>query len=99
MRWRNAASHWKGSRSLAALLHEAPDEVLGVRLEHIVDVVEDRVDVFGELLVPLGDVRVGLCAGGDLTLSVNVLLALRAALTTVVCWHAGLRFLRTSKSH
>ena len=43
-------------RSLAALLDEAADEVLGVGLQHLVDVVQDRVDVVGELLVPLGDV-------------------------------------------
>src|SRR5829696_4321765 len=32
-------------RSLAALLHEALDELLGVALEDVVDLVEDRVDV------------------------------------------------------
>src|SRR4051794_10418566 len=32
-------------RLLAALLHEGPDEVLGVRLQHVVDLVQDAVDV------------------------------------------------------
>ena len=49
------------SRSLAALLHEAADELLGVGLEHLVDVVEDRVDVVVELLLALG----GGVAGAD----------------------------------
>src|ERR1035441_8528503 len=38
---------------LAALLHVRPDELLGVFLEHLVDLVEDRVHVVRELFVPL----------------------------------------------
>src|SRR6266568_1553970 len=44
---------------LAALLHVGADELLGVLLEHLVDLVEDRIHVVGELLVPLPDF---LCA-------------------------------------
>src|SRR5580704_4363667 len=40
---------------LAALLHVRPNELLGVLLEHLVDLVEDGVDVVGELFVPLLD--------------------------------------------
>src|SRR5689334_5389722 len=40
--------------SLSALLHEAADELLGILLEHVVDLVEDRVDVVVELLLALG---------------------------------------------
>src|ERR1700761_6413705 len=43
------------SRLLAALLHVRADELLGVLLEHLVDLVQDRVHVVGELLVPLLD--------------------------------------------
>src|ERR1022692_4133606 len=38
---------------LAALLHVGPDKLLGVFLEHFVDLVEDRVHVVRELFVPL----------------------------------------------
>jgi hypothetical protein len=49
-------------RLLAALLDVGPDELLGVLLEHVVDLVEDGVDVLGQLLVALTDLggRVGL---------------------------------------
>src|SRR5690349_16227363 len=40
---------------LAALLHVRPNELLGVLLEHLVDLVEDGVHVVGELFVPLLD--------------------------------------------
>src|SRR5215467_7958810 len=50
--------------SLAALLDVRADELLGVLLEHLVDLVEDRVHVIGELLVPLLD----LLGGGRLVL-------------------------------
>src|SRR6201996_1232476 len=43
------------SRLLAALLDVGADELLGVLLEHLVDLVEDRVHVVGELLVALLD--------------------------------------------
>ena len=45
--------------SLAALLDERLHEVLGVGLEDVVDLVEDRVDVLVELLLALGDVGLG----------------------------------------
>src|ERR1017187_372784 len=38
---------------LAALLHVGPDKLLGVFLEHFVDLVEDRVHVVRELFLPL----------------------------------------------
>src|SRR5712692_9248768 len=41
------------SGRLAALLHVRPDELLGVLLEHLVDLVEYRVDVIGQLLTAL----------------------------------------------
>src|SRR3984893_14213093 len=44
-----------GGLLLPALLHVGADELLGVLLEHLVDLVEDRVHVVGELLVPLLD--------------------------------------------
>ena len=44
------------SCSLATLLDERLHEVLGVALEDVVDLVEDRVDVLVELLLALGDV-------------------------------------------
>src|SRR5579862_9714613 len=44
---------------LAALLDVRADELLGVLLEHLVDLVEDRVHVVGELLVPLLDLLGG----------------------------------------
>src|SRR6201989_1292017 len=40
---------------LAALLHVRPDELLGVLLEHLVDLVEDGVHIVGELFLPLPD--------------------------------------------
>ena len=49
----------RASCSLAALLDERLHEVLGVRLEHVVDLVEDRVDVVVERFLALGDVGLG----------------------------------------
>src|SRR6266487_2134565 len=46
--------------SLPALLDVRADELLGVLLQHFVDLVEDRVNVLGELLVPLLDILAGL---------------------------------------
>src|SRR3954471_4177796 len=43
---------------LASLLHVLPHEFLTVLLEHLVDLVQERVDVLGHLLVALGDLRV-----------------------------------------
>src|SRR5215475_6214685 len=39
-----------GQEKLPALLDVAPDELLGVLLEHLVDLVQDRVHVVGQLL-------------------------------------------------
>src|SRR5260370_6979467 len=50
-------------RLLAALLNVRPDELLGVLLEYLVDLVEDRVHVIGELLLTLLDVLVRLWRG------------------------------------
>src|SRR3954451_22660603 len=44
------------SGSLPTLLHESADELLGVLLEDLVDLVQDRVDVLVEPLFPLLDV-------------------------------------------
>ena len=71
--------------SLAALLDEGANEVLGVRLEDVIDLVEDRVDVLGQFLVSLGDIRRGV----SLDLVDLVGLPLRAALTTVMGRHRG----------
>src|SRR6516162_8593729 len=43
----------RGRASLAALLDIGADELLGVLLEDLVDLVEDRVHVVGQLLVAL----------------------------------------------
>src|SRR3712207_8146332 len=48
------------SALLAALLHISTNELLGVLLEHRVDLVQQIVDVLGQLLDALGDLRVGL---------------------------------------
>src|SRR5262245_19226598 len=72
-------------RLLAALLTERSDEVLGVRLEHVGDLVEQRVDVLGELLLALGDV--GRVLGLDLVDFVR--LALRPCLAAFVSGHVG----------
>src|SRR4051794_2679849 len=52
----------RGGRLLAALLHVGADEVLGVLLQHVVDLVEDRVDVLAQLLAPLLAGRPGVRA-------------------------------------
>ena len=41
---------------LTPFLNKRSNEILGVRLKHIVDLVENRVDVLGQFLVPFGDV-------------------------------------------
>src|ERR1051326_933877 len=46
------------ARSLAALLDVPADELLGVLLQHRVDLVEQVVDVLGDLLLTLGDGRI-----------------------------------------
>src|SRR5437773_7009897 len=48
-----------GMRLLAAPLHVALDELLGVLLEDVVDLVEQLVDVFLDLLALLGDLGAG----------------------------------------
>src|ERR1700722_2554135 len=52
---------------LAALLHVGPDELLGVLLEHLVDLVQDRVHVVGQGLMTFLDV-LGALRGGLLGL-------------------------------
>src|SRR5580765_4484719 len=49
--------------SLAALLDEAADELLGIGLEHAVDLVEDGVDVGVEVLLAGAGLR---CCGSRL---------------------------------
>ena len=70
-------------RSLAALLDERSDELLGVGLEDLVDLVEDRVDVVVERLLALGDVGLG----GDAPPGGRLLAAL-ARLLLLVCLSA-----------
>src|SRR5215469_16637827 len=78
------------SRLLAALLHIGPDEFLGVFLQHLVDLVQDRVDIVSQLVLPLTylisflDVGVLLLLGppGCLPLSAGVLC--RHAITSVL---------------
>src|SRR4051812_45992864 len=70
-------------RLLAAFLNESANEVLGVRLENLVDLVEDRVDVLGQFLVALGDVGGGLGGLVDLVLGG----ALRAGLAAFMSGH------------
>src|SRR5580765_8269265 len=60
-------SAWGGS--LAALLDERLHEVLGVRLEHVVDLVEDGVDVVVQGLLALGDIGLGRDLGDVLGLA------------------------------
>ena len=51
--------------SLPALLDERLHEVLGVGLQHVVDLVEDRVDVVVQRFLALGDVALGDAASVD----------------------------------
>jgi len=44
-------------------LHVRTDEVLGVLLEHVVDLVQDRVDVLAELLPTFLTGRPAACIG------------------------------------
>src|SRR3982750_1960968 len=52
------------SESLTPFLYISLDELLGIALEHLVDLIEQVVDVGGQLLDPLVDV--GRRLGGDL---------------------------------
>src|SRR6201999_3043489 len=69
-------------RLLAALLDVRAHEFLGVLLEHLVDLVQDRVDVIGELLVPLLDLfgRLRLCVLDFLGPAAGLALAARVLL-------------------
>src|SRR3954453_22720623 len=51
-RRRQPTDHRQMTGLLPAFLHKRPNEVLGIRFENVVDLVEDRVDVLGQLLVP-----------------------------------------------
>src|SRR5450759_3789491 len=68
------------ARLLAALLHVRAHELLGVLLQHVVDLVQERVHVITELVVPLLD-RVGCRVLGrrGIDLFVLALVALLAA--------------------
>src|ERR1700735_4971343 len=46
----------RGLTSFAALLDIGADELLGVLLEHLVDLVQNRIDVVGELVLAFLDV-------------------------------------------
>src|SRR3954468_19590947 len=52
-----------GRGSLTALLDVPPHELLGVLLQHGVDLVEEIVDVLADLLNPVADLRVRLGPG------------------------------------
>src|SRR4051812_28571273 len=77
--------HCRKDHLLTALLDECPDKVFSIGLQHVVDLVEDGVDVLSQLLVAFGDV--GICLDG--LLDIVVLLALRPALAAVVGRHHG----------
>src|SRR4051794_8475170 len=47
-----------GEWSLPSLLYVGSNKLLGIGLEYLVDLVEDRVDILGHFLVALGDVGV-----------------------------------------
>ena len=63
---------------LTAFLDKGTHEILGVRLEDLVDLVQDRVDVLAELLVTFGNVTAGFRGLFDRV----VLLALRPGYMT-----------------
>src|SRR5664280_2941533 len=69
-----------GALLLAALLHVRAHELLGVLLQHVVDLVQERVHVITELVVPLLD-RVGcrVLGGRGIDLVVLAVGALLAA--------------------
>src|SRR5690242_5016562 len=71
---------------LAALLDEGLHEVLGVGLEDVVDLVEDRVDVVVESLLALRDIGLGRDLGDLLGLArlARLLLLLGHAFTLAV---------------
>src|ERR1044072_5185400 len=66
-----------GMNLLAALLDVRADEVLGVLLEHVVDLVENRVDILAELLPAL---LAGRRATVDIFVAVTATLPLRLLL-------------------
>src|SRR5215831_12045009 len=78
--------------SLAALLDVRTDEFLGVLLEHLIDLVEDRVHVVGQLLVPL----LGLIDGRGLVF-VGLLGAPRRLPLAPGVLRCHLRYLRPSR--
>jgi hypothetical protein len=55
----------------------------------VIDLIEDRVDILGELFVALGHIRRRL--SDDVGLGGLVMLALRSRLTALVGWHGYLR--------
>src|SRR6476659_9733345 len=77
---------------LAALLDESADEVFGIGLQDIVDFIENCIDVFGQLLMALGDV--GLRLGLDLVGLVLILLG--PALAALMRGHRQLPLLVAS---
>lgn len=81
--FRPGGSHLRELPSLTALLHVAADEVLGVGLQHFIDLVEQVVDLALEL------VGVGLGALLDLTL--GVFLGQAHGILTVALALRGLR--------
>src|SRR6202050_525068 len=81
----------RGLTSFAALLHVRPDELLGVLLEHLVDLVQDRVDVVGELVLALLDVLGSLRRGVLFLLAAPLNLTLAAG---VLCRHAETSVIR-----
>src|SRR5688500_8984318 len=73
--------------SLSALLDERLHEVLGVALEDLVDLVEDRVDVLVDHLLALGDVALDDLLGRRLVLrGLARLLLLLGHASTLSTW-------------
>src|SRR5215469_1897880 len=81
----------RGRGLLAALLDVRPDELLGVLFEHLVDLVQDRVHVIGQLLVPL----LGFLGGGGLLVLRLLGPARRLPLAATVLARRHLRYLRS----
>src|SRR5664280_2500184 len=86
-RWAASGERWVAGNEralmallLAALLHVRAHELLGVLLQHVVDLVQERVHVITELVVPLLD-RVGcrVLGGRGIDLVVLAVGALLAA--------------------
>src|SRR5690625_3498581 len=83
-------SRWSGTPlgsrcrncSLATLLHESAHELLRVLLEHLVDVVQNAVDILIQLVLAFLQILGSLVLGGGILLLPRLL---RLALPTATC--------------